>query len=253
MNILAAVNVPDMPPITWTRDVCIAVAIVLGLLGVLLMWKGLRLSRWLLMLAGGAAGWGLVDVLDISIGELPWFVTGGIAGVVGALLGFLLARLLLALLAGAIVAAGTLYWIVTNNIAKVSDELLPTFNLPEEPAANEWMAELSRIAQEYVEKAWDSKALIALGVLAAAAVIPILFALLLKRHAVIFITSLFGAVAAVAAFAIAAKAVNMDNDPVTILTGLYCLIAIGGLTILGTTVQHVFRGKKSSDGDSDSD
>ena len=38
MDILAAVNIPEMPPIEWTRDVCIAVALALGLLGILLMW-----------------------------------------------------------------------------------------------------------------------------------------------------------------------------------------------------------------------
>ena len=254
MDILAAVNIPEMPPIEWTRDVCIAVALALGLLGILLMWKGLRLSRWLLMLAGAAAGWGIADAINLQIGNLNWWLVGVIAAAVGAIVGFLMARVLLAFLAGAIVASGTLYWIITNNVANISDELMPTFNLPADATSEQWSVELSRIAQEYMQRTWDQKAWVALGILAAAAIIPILFALLLKKHAVIFITSLFGAVAGVAAFSIAAKAVDMSNDPREIMTGLYCLIAIGALTLIGTTVQHVFKGKKkSSDSDGDSE
>jgi len=247
MDILAATNIPDMPPIEWTRDICIAVALALALLGVLLMWKGLRLSRWLLMLAGAAGGWGIADAANIQIGDLNWYLTAAICAAVGAIVGFLLARLLLAFWAGAIVAAGALYWIITENVANVADNALPKFQpMPEGATSQDWAIELQRVTETYMQETWNEKSWVALGILAAAAIIPILFALLLKKHAVIFITSLFGAILGVAAFAIAARAVDMSNDPRVVFTGMYSLIAIGVLTIAGTTVQHVFKGKKKS-------
>ena len=250
MDILATIDLPDMPPIDWGRDVCIAITIALALLGVLLMWKGLRLSRWLLMLAGAGIGYGIADACNINFGTLDWRLTAAICTVGGAIVGFLMARVLLAFWAGAIVASGVLYWIITEDVAKVSAVLPPSPNLPANATPEQWATEMSRISQEYMQATWDEKAWVAVAILAAAAIIPILFALLLKKHAVIFITSLFGAIAAVAAFAIAARAVDVTNDPREIFIGVYCLIAIGALTLIGTTVQHVFSGKKKS---SDSD
>jgi len=251
MNHLLAMTIPQMPPIDWTGDVCIAVTIVAAALGVLLLWRGSSLSRWLLMFVGAAAGWGVIMMLDVTIGDLPWFITAAIASAAGALAGFLMARVLLALLAGGLVAAAALYWIITNDIANVSDAM-PQFNLPANPTPIDWLQEIARVAQQYVTTIWDEKIYVPLGILAAATIVPVIFALLLRRHAVIFITSLFGAAALVFAFAVGSRAADeavgsraADEavDPADILARPISLVAVAAMTLVGTVLQHLLRKK----------
>jgi len=242
----ATVHIPEMPAIDWSTDVTVAVIVICVITGGLLLWKGLKLSRWMLMLAAGAAGYGISTLVTDHLQNLPpWVASVGFV-LVGASLGFLMARFVLALMAGTIVAAGVLYWMVTNNIAEVPSELIPRFDLPPDATALDWAQELPTFAKNYLAEVRKEENYVPLGILVAAGILPVIFALLLKRWAVIFITSLFGAAMLVFAYGLVMK-LQSGADPATTLYGPVTPIALVGLTVAGTFLQHVTRKRKKPD------
>jgi len=244
MNVIANIDIPEIPPIEWSNDICIAVLLVCLAAGALMVWKGLSLSRWLLMLGGAGAGWGLSMLVVDQVDKVPWFVVSGAFAVVGGALGYLMARFLLALVAGGLAAVGVLHWIVSNDIAKFPDELKPQFHLPEDPTPLDWLQEFQRVCSDYIGTVWKEDSLVPLGILAAAAIIPVIFALLLKRWAVMLLTSLFGAVLLAFAFSLGAKVGGYTEDPTAFMMDPIVLCSILGGTVLGAGLQHVTSRKK---------
>ncbi|MHC4562110.1 MAG: hypothetical protein ACYS8X_04970 [Planctomycetota bacterium] len=242
-------SIPPMPAIDWSPTVTTIVMIGCIIGGALLLWRGFQLSRLALAVLGGVVGWSIGDsvakMAEQVIVEIPPIAVSAVLAWVGAVFAFLLARFVLALLAGVAAGGATLYCVVHNNMATFPDDVLPAFEPTvaegAELTAGAWMAELSNYMWSYLtemlSRLGDGDVLKPMAILAGAFLIPLVLAMVFKKLAISVMTSLVGAAALVGAFGLASMLMNKDADPLAVFGAPMGIVAIVALTAGGLVVQ----------------
>ena len=244
------ITIPQFPPTDWASSIVALLALVCLVVGALLIWQGYRLSRYLLAAGGGALGWALSPMLLEHVNAPRAIILLTLVGM-GAALAFVMARVILAAAAGALVGGAALYWILENNIAKIPDDLKPSFQLPENGTPQQWVVEFTRVGKQYVDVGWDERALVPLAVLAGAVLVPLILAMFLKRLSAVLIMSLLGSVALVGAVACLLQVAGKTTNPAGVVVSTASLATIAALTILGILLQYLGMRKAPEEGDDD--
>ncbi|HDZ22633.1 hypothetical protein LCGC14_0295940 [marine sediment metagenome] len=244
------ITIPQFPPTDWASSIVALLALGCLVVGALLIWKGYRLSRYLLAAAGGALGWALLPMLQEHV-NAPWAIMIVTLVGMGAVLAFVMARVILAAAAGALVGGAALYWILENNIAKIPDGSIPSFQLPTTGTPREWVVEFVDVGQQYVGAGWNEKALVPLAVLAGAVLVPLILALFLKRLSAVLIMSVLGSIALVGAVACLLQVAGKTTNPAGVVVSTASLATIAALTVLGILLQFLGMRKAPEEGDDD--
>ena len=244
------ITIPQFPPTDWPSSTVALLALGCLVVGALLIWKGFRLSRFLLAGGGGALGWALSPMLLKHVNAPPAIIILTLVGT-GAVLAFVMARVILASAAGSLVGGAALYWILANNIAKIPDDLKPSFQIPDSATPQEWVVEFTRVGKQYVDAGWDEKALIPLAILAGAVLVPLILALFLKRLSAVLVMSLLGSVALVGAVACLLQVAGKTTNPAGVVVNTASLATIAALTVLGILLQYLGMRKAPEEGEDD--
>ena len=249
------IDIPPMPPVDWSSTVTTLVILGCLAVGAVLIWRGLRYSRGFVAVAGGLIGWALVDPVALKLGEdVPRIVVYLIMIPAGAILGFVLTRLVGAMTIAALTGGVTLCVIIIHNTADLDPS--PIFRDSEAGDPMRWLREVWRLGRDYVEamanKAMDLSAEInlkdlaidreagaSLGVLAGVVLVSLFLGLFMRRVCLILLTSLLGSGLFVAAWALGAKLVGHTDNPAAILGDRMVWPAIAGLTLVGVLVQSL--------------
>ena len=257
------IDIPPMPPVEWSATVTTLVILGCLAVGAVLIWRGLRYSRGFVAVAGALIGWALVDPIAVRFGEdVPRLVVYLVMIPAGAVLGFVLTRLVGAAAFAAVTGGVTLFVIVNHNTADLNPS--PVFRDSEAGEAAKWLQEVWRVGRDYVEamfdktydgsapltesfKNMDSQAAASLGILAGVALVSIFLSFFLRRVSLILLTSVLGSCLFVAAWALGAKLVGHTDNPASILANRMVLPALAGLTLVGVLVQSLALQKATDD------
>lgn len=257
------IDIPPMPPVEWSSTVTTLVIFGCLAVGAVLIWRGLRYSRGFVAVAGGLIGWALVDPVALKLGEdVPRIVVYLVLIPGGAILGFVLTRLVGAATFAALTGGVTLFVIVAHNTANLNPS--PIFRDSEAGDVMRWLREVWRLGRDYVDAmakkavdlsaeisledlAIDREAGASLGVLAGVVLVSLFLGLFMRRVSLILLTSVLGSGLFVAAWALGAKLVGHTDNPATILADRMVLPALAGLTLVGVLVQSLALQKAKDD------
>ena len=225
--------------------------------GAVLIWRGFRYSRGLMLIFGALLGLAMAGPIYTKMDDATsYYVILLIMIPVGAILGFVLARLTTGILVVVLAGGGTLFYIITENKAQLTTDDFQAFDASEADTPVAWLAELVRLGRDYVTVAWDravdvawdgpspdaawnQDALIWVGILIGVAIVAGLMALLLSRISLIVLTSFLGSVMLILAWALGAMLFGHTDDPTSILTDRMALPFLAGLMLVGILVQSL--------------
>ena len=208
-------------------------------LGAALVLRGLRLSRWLMMIAGGAVGFILAGTLSTHMPEIsPVAVSIVLAGTL-AIIAFITARLWMGMLAGALVGSGAVGWMLCADDPQLQPPDMPLLHLPNTTNLAVWASEFYGHVWHYLvalaeNRMWNP--LIAVGL---AVVIPLGLALMARKILTIAITSAVGAVMVLAGAVVVAAFANTVADPRAVILSRGGLIAACCIAGVGAAFQVI--------------
>ena len=230
-------NIP-VPPQAVPAD-AIAVAIVAGgmIAGAALLLWGRKLHRALLALAGAGVGWEVGCRLSGSI-PVAWQITAVGAMLVAAVIGVFLARLLWALIAGALAGAVTYVVLLNSLLAKLPEKDVPAFGMPAGGNLNDWAMSCWPFARDCFEKLWATESATLLIALSVTSLAVLLVAILRPQLASIFLTSLLGGAAIAAGGTVIAGRIEAGLWPGEWSRWLIPASITGVLLIAGLTYQY---------------
>lgn len=208
-------------------------------LGAALVLRGLRLSRWMMMIAGAAVGLILAGLLSTRMQDIsPIAVCIVLAGTL-AIIAFITARLWMGLLAGALVGSGTVGWMLCANDPKLQPPGMSPLGLPNTTDLAVWTSEFYGHAWHYLVALAENHMwppLIAVGL---AVIIPLALALVARKILTIVTTSAVGAAMVLAGAVVVAAFANTVADARAAIISRGGLIAACCIAGAGVTFQIV--------------
>jgi len=185
-------GIPGPPPPQWYAPVAYGAAGGCLLVGLAILLWGRTYARALMCIAGIAGGLALAAPVSRWL-EVHPTVVRVIGMVTLGLVGLVLARLIWALLAGALFGFAAECIL----LGRMSPDQRPTFEAWSGGSLAGWAGGLGEFSLDTFVALWNDSEVMVLVVVGCAFVVPLILALLRDRLARIFMTSLLGAAAAV--------------------------------------------------------
>ena len=213
-------------------------------LGAALVLRGLRLSRWMMMIAGAAVGLILAGTLSTRMQNISTVAVCIVLAGTLAIVAFITARVWMGMLAGALVGSGTVGWMLCANDPQLQPPDMPPMHLPNTTNLAVWASEFYGHAWQYLVALAENHMwppLIAVGL---AVVIPIGLALMARKVLTIVTTSVVGAAMVLAGAVVVAAFANTVADPrAAILSrgGLIAACCIAGAGVIFQIMTTYFK------------
>jgi len=182
-------------------------------LGAALVLRGLRLSRWMMMIAGAAVGLILAGTLSTRMPDISPVAVCIVLGGTLAIIAFITARLWMGFLVGTLVGSGTVGWMLCANDPDLRPPDMPPLDLPNTTNLAVWASEFYGHAWQYLVALAENHMwppLIAVGL---AVIIPLGLALMARKILTIVTTSVVGAAMVLAGAVVLAAFANTVADP----------------------------------------
>ncbi len=239
---LLDLTLPSLPdPLTGPHALLAAGCAAMG--GVLVL-RGLRLSRWLMMITGAVAGLILAGPLSTRMPDIsPIAVSIVLAGTL-AILAFITARLWIGLLAGVLVCSGAVGWMLCAENPQLQPPNMPKLHLPDTTDLILWTGDFYQYVWQYLLALGKNEMWMPLAIAALAALVPLLLTLIARKLMTILATSVVGAVMVlVGAVVLAAFAKSIPDAEGAILSrgGLIALCCIAGAGVVFQIITAYFK------------
>lgn len=228
---------PSLPdPLTGLHAL---VAVGCAAIGVVLVLRGLRLSRWLMMAAGAVAGLILAGPLSARMSDIPTPVVRLVLAGSLAIIAFITARLWIGLLASVLAGSITVAWMLSAGHEQLIPPDMPALALPDTSDLIVWTGKFYCLGGAYLAALAKAQLWLPLVLVALAVLIPLVFTVVARKLTIIVVTSVVGsAIVLVGAVTVAAYAKSV-SDAERAVFGRGGLIAIGCIAAVGVTVQII--------------
>ncbi len=248
---LLDLTLPSLPnPLTGLHA---AMATGCAALGAALVLRGLRLSRWLMMVTGAAVGLVLAGPVGMRMPDVSPIAVCIVLASMLAIIAFITARMWIGLLAGALAGSATMAWLLRTDNPGFQPPDLPKLYLPDTTDLALWTSEFYGQAWQYLVALAKSQTWQPLILIGAAAVIPLVLALIFRKLMTIITTSAVGAVMVMVGAVAVASFANSLADPQGALlsrTGLIALCCIAAAGIVFQIITTYFKRSAPAQGQS---
>jgi hypothetical protein len=228
---------PPVPESVSALHALLAVGCVI--LGVALLLRGLKLSRCLMAIVGAAAGAAGAVAWQQAMPDLnPLMIYGGCIGA-GIVLGALMARFLIGLLAGVTLGTVSMLWVVHTNAAKLSESSSPERVSEGAGSLALWATAIYQDGWNYMRVALEQREFAAIGLVVLAFLVPLILSLLLRRIATMVVSAVIGAAMILGGGMLLVGFGGLTEDLSEWMYSLGMLIALGALTLAGLIFQII--------------
>jgi len=230
-------RLPSLPdPLTGMHAIVAAGFVVLG---VVLALRGMRLSRWLMMIAGLVAGLVLAGPLAAKMPNISVAIVRIVLAGTLAIIAFISARLWVALLAGALSGSAAVIWLLSGGSPQYQPADMEKLTHSQTTDLMLWACELHKNAGIYVLALAKNQMWLPLALIGLAVLIPLVFAIIAKKLLTIVITSILGAAMVMVGAVILTAYFKHISGAESLIVSKSGLIVLGGMAALGAAFQFV--------------